>query len=193
VAIDGHDVRDLTLNSLRGSIGMIFQETFLFSTTIRENIAYGRPEADLSEIIEAAKLAQAHDFIMSFPEGYDTLVGERGVTLSGGQRQRVAIARALLMNPRILIMDDSTSSVDPETEHLIQQALTAAMKGRTVFVIAHRLSTVKTADKIVVLDQGGIAETGTHQVLLEKGGIYSRIYQAQFSQQERELIGIEAG
>jgi len=193
VTIDGHDVRDLTLDSLRSNIGMIFQETFLFSTPIRENIAYGRPEAGLPEIIQAAKLAQAHEFIMSFPEGYDTLVGERGITLSGGQRQRVAIARALLMNPRILIMDDSTSSVDPETEHLIQRALSTAMKGRTVFVIAHRLSTVKTADKIVVLDQGRIAEMGTHQDLLGRGGIYSRIYQAQFSQQERELIGIEAG
>ena len=193
VTIDGHDVRDLTLNSLRRNIGMVFQETFLFSSTIRENVAYGRPEAGFPEEVQATELAQAHEFIMSFPQGYDTPVGERGITVSGGQRQRIAIARALLLNPRILIMDDSTSSVDPETEQLIQQALAEAMKGRTVFVIAHRLSTIKNAGRIMVLDRGRIAEMGTHDELLQKGGIYSRIYEAQFSEQEKELVGIEAG
>lgn len=184
VTIDGYDVRDVTLESLRKQIGMVFQETFLFSVSIRENIAYGRPDASLEGIIQAAKIAQAHNFIMSFPQGYDTLVGERGVTLSGGQKQRVAIARALLMNPRILLMDDSTSSVDTETEHQLQQALSSLMKGRTCFVIAHRLSTVKTADKIVVLDRGRIVELGTHEELLARGTIYRRIYETQFAEQE---------
>jgi len=191
VTIDGHDVRDVTLESLRKQIGMVFQETFLFSASIRENIAYGRPDASLEEIIQAAKIAQAHDFIMSFPQGYDTLVGERGVTLSGGQKQRIAIARALLMNPRILLMDDSTSSVDTETEHQLQQALSLLMKGRTCFVIAHRLSTVKNADKIVVLDRGRIVELGTHEELLARGTIYRRIYETQFAEQEELMAETE--
>ncbi|MCB0239724.1 MAG: ABC transporter ATP-binding protein, partial [Anaerolineae bacterium] len=154
VLVDGIDVRDLTLDSLRASIGIVLQEPFLFSATIAQNIAYGRPDASNEEIIAAAKLARAHDFIAGFPDGYNTRVGERGVTLSGGQKQRVAIARALLYDPRILILDDSTSSVDTETEHLIQQALQTLMQGRTTFVIAQRLLTLKSADQILVLDHG---------------------------------------
>jgi len=184
VTVDGYDVRDVKLQSLRKQIGTVFQEAFLFSGTIAENIAYGREGASMEEIVRAAKLAQAHDFIMSFPDGYQTRVGERGVTVSGGQRQRVTIARALLLDPRILIMDDSTSSVDVETEYLIQQALTAVMKDRTTFVIAHRLSTVKNADKIVVLNSGSIVEQGTHGELLTRDGPYRRIYETQLADQE---------
>jgi len=184
VLIDGHDVRDVTVRSLRSQIGTIFQEAVLFSGTIAENIAFGRPDAPMEAIIAAAKAAQAHEFIMSFPDGYDTAVGERGVTLSGGQRQRVTIARALLLDARVLIMDDSTSSVDVETEYLIQQALNSAMVGRTSFVIAHRLSTVKNANRIIVLDQGRIAEQGTHDELLNLSGLYRRIYETQFADQE---------
>jgi ABC-type multidrug transport system fused ATPase/permease subunit len=155
------------------------QTSLLFSDTIQANIAYGHPEATMEEIIVAAKAAQAHEFIESFTNGYDTIVGERGVTLSGGQRQRVAIARALLMNPRILILDDSTSSVDTQTEKLIQAALDALMEGRTTFVIAHRLSTVRRADMILVMDQGQIVERGTHNELLARGGLYKEIYDLQ--------------
>jgi ABC-type multidrug transport system fused ATPase/permease subunit len=187
VTLDGHDVRDATLQSLRKQIGTVFQEAFLFSGTIAENIAYGREDASMEEITRAAQLAQAHDFIMSFPDGYNTRVGERGITLSGGQRQRVTIARALLLNPRILILDDSTSSVDTETEYLIQQALEAVMKDRTTFVIAHRLSTVKNADKIIVLDDGRIAEQGTHAELLSRDGPYRRIYETQLADQEEAV------
>ena len=151
VRIDGHDVRSLTLASLRKHIGTVLQDPFLFGVTIAENIAYGMPEATPDAIVAAAKAARAHDFIMEFPAGYETVVGERGVTLSGGQKQRVAIARALLYEPRILILDDSTSSVDTETEHLIQQALNVLMKGRTTFIIAQRLLTLKNADQIFVL------------------------------------------
>lgn len=186
VTVDGYDVREVKLQSLREQIGTVFQEAFLFSGTIAENIAYGRDGASMEEIIRAAKLAQAHDFIMSFPQGYQTRVGERGITLSGGQRQRVTIARALLLEPHILIMDDSTSSVDIETEYLIQQALAAAMKDRTAFVIAHRLSTVKNADRIIVLNDGCIAEQGTHEELLAREGLYRRIYETQLADQEEE-------
>lgn len=179
VTIDGYDVRGVTLESLRSQIGMVLQENFLFSTSIRENIAYGRPGASLEEVETAARAAAAHDFIMELPEGYDTVVGERGVGLSGGQRQRVAIARALLANPRILILDDSTSSVDLETEREIQKALEHLMRGRTTFIIAQRLSTVQQADMILVLAGGSIVQQGTHTQLVREGGTYREILQSQ--------------
>jgi ATP-binding cassette subfamily B protein len=179
ITIDGYDLRDVTLDSLRSQIGIVLQETTLFSGTIAENIAFGKPEATLDEIQAAAKAAAAHDFIMSFPEGYNTHVGERGTTLSGGQKQRVAIARALLLNPRILILDDSTSSVDIATESHIQEALETLMKGRTSFVIAQRISTVMNADKILVLDKGEIVAQGKHAQLMEEEPIYAEIYNSQ--------------
>lgn len=179
VLVDGVDVRDVDLVTLRKQIGIVLQTSLLFSDTIKANIAYGRPEATMEEIVAAAQAAQAHEFIEGFTNGYDTLVGERGVTLSGGQRQRVAIARALLMNPRILILDDSTSSVDTQTEKLIQAALDTLMEGRTTFVIAHRLSTVRRADMILVMDKGRIVEQGTHDELLARGGLYREIHDLQ--------------
>ncbi|RME55939.1 MAG: ABC transporter ATP-binding protein [Caldilineae bacterium] len=179
VLIDGYDVRDVTLESLRKQIGIVLQETNLFTGTIRDNIAFGRPGASDEEVIAAAKAAAAHDFIMSFPEGYDTRVGERGTTLSGGQKQRIAIARALLTDPRILILDDSTSSVDVATEALIQHALDRLMKGRTSFVIAQRISTVVNADQILVLDKGEIVARGVHEELMESSPIYAEIYRSQ--------------
>jgi ATP-binding cassette subfamily B multidrug efflux pump len=179
VQVDGHDVRDVTLESLRGQIGIVLQDTTLFSGTIRDNIAFGRPDAPFEEIVAAASAAKAHDFIMSFPAGYDTPVGERGTTLSGGQKQRIAIARALLMNPRILILDDSTSSVDTVTEYEIQQALTSLMKGRTSFVIAQRISTVRNADQILVLDKGELVARGQHAELMENSPIYAEIFSSQ--------------
>ncbi|MCS6992751.1 MAG: ABC transporter ATP-binding protein/permease [Anaerolineales bacterium] len=179
VTIDGYDLRDVTLSSLRSQIGIVLQETTLFSGTIRENIAFGKPDATEAEIIAAAKAAQAHEFIMSFPDGYDTYVGERGQTLSGGQKQRIAIARALLLNPRILILDDSTSSVDLATEAAIQRALDELMKGRTSFVIAQRISTVRNADKIIVLEKGRVAAIGKHEELMEENPIYAEIYNSQ--------------
>jgi ATP-binding cassette subfamily B protein len=195
IAIDGHDIRDLTLESLRGNVGIVMQEVFLFNATIRDNIAYGRPGATESEIIEAAKIARLHDFIMTLPEGYDTWVGERGITLSGGQKQRVAIARTLLMDPRILVLDDSTSSVDMETEYLIQQALAELMKGRTAFIIAHRIRTIRNADQILVLKDGRIVERGKHDELIAKAGLYKEIYDVQLRDQEdlaRSSAGHEA-
>ncbi len=192
VLVDGVDVRQVELKSLRRQIGVVLQTSLLFSATIRENIAYGRPDASLEEIIAAAKAAQAHEFIQEMPQGYETLVGERGVTLSGGQRQRVAIARALLLDPRILILDDSTSSVDTRTEQLIQQALDNLMQGRTTFVIAHRLSTVRRADLILVMDGGRIVERGTHRELLNSGGLYREIYDLQLRDQERFRSELEA-
>lgn len=179
VLVDGVDVREMDLVSLRRQIGIVLQTSLLFSDTIKANIAYGRPEATMDEIIASAKAAQAHEFIEGFTNGYETIVGERGVTLSGGQRQRVAIARALLMNPRILILDDSTSSVDTQTEKMIQAALDALMEGRTTFVIAHRLSTVRRADMILVMDKGQVVERGTHTELLERGGLYKEIHDLQ--------------
>ena len=195
VLVDGYDLRRVDLKSLRSQIGIVLQTSLLFSTTIRENIAYGRAEATEDEVIAAAKAARAHDFILSFPEGYNTVVGERGVTLSGGQRQRVAIARALLMNPRILILDDSTSSVDTQTEHLIQQALAELMQSRTTFVIAQRLSTVKRADLILVLNGGRIVQRGRHESLLAEGGLYKEIYDLQLKDQEKfrkEMLFLDA-
>lgn len=186
VKVDGIDVREAGLISLRSQIGIVLQTSLLFSDSIRENIAYGRPGASLEAVIEAAKAAQAHEFIMSMQQGYETIVGERGITLSGGQRQRVAIARALLMDPSILILDDSTSSVDTQTERLIQKALDKLMEGRTTFVIAQRLSTVRRADVILVLEQGRIVERGTHVELISKDGLYREIYNLQLSRQEED-------
>ncbi|GIW12036.1 MAG: ABC transporter ATP-binding protein [Dehalococcoidia bacterium] len=184
ITIDGYDIRQVTVRSLRRQIGIVLQDPFLFSATIRDNIAYGMEDAPFEQIVQAAKLAGAHDFIMSFPEGYDTWVGERGVTLSGGQKQRLAIARTLLLDPRILILDDSTSSVDSATEHQIQHALQQLMVGRTTFVIAHRLRTVQHADQILVLEGGRIVERGTHEELLRRSGLYRRIYDLQLRDQE---------
>ena len=179
VTVDSHDIRDVTLDSLREQIGVVLQETMLFSGSIRENIAFGRPQAPLEEVIAAAQAAEAHDFITGFPDGYETMVGERGVTLSGGQRQRVAIARALLLDPRILILDDATSSVDYETEYRIQRALERLMEGRTSFVIAQRIATVLNADQILVLDEGEIVARGIHEELLHESSIYAEIYSSQ--------------
>ncbi len=186
ITIDGHDLRDIRLESLRRQIGIVLQETILFSGSIRDNIAFGRPDASDQDVIAAAKAAQAHDFIMSFPEGYETHVGERGTTLSGGQKQRVAIARALLLDPRILILDDSTSSVDLTTESLIQDALDRLMQGRTSFVIAQRISTVMSADKILVLDKGEVVAQGKHADLMENEPIYAEIYNSQILAYEQE-------
>ena len=179
ITIDGYDLKDVTLDSLRSQIGIVLQESTLFSGTIRDNIAFGKTGASIEDIIGAAKAAAAHEFIMSFPEGYDTQVGERGTTLSGGQKQRVAIARALLLNPRILILDDSTSSVDLVTEARIQEALDLLMKNRTSFVIAQRISTVMSADQILVLDKGQVVAQGKHEELLETSEIYADIYCSQ--------------
>ncbi|MEZ4718152.1 MAG: ATP-binding cassette domain-containing protein [Caldilineaceae bacterium] len=165
--MDGHDLRTVTIRSLRAQIGMVLQDTILFAATIRENIAFGRPDATDDEVMEAARSAQAHDFIMQMDDGYDTHIGERGVTLSGGQKQRIAIARALIMDPRILILDDATASVDTETERLIQLALERLMEGRTSFIIAQRLSTVRMADQILMLEEGRITARGTHRELLD--------------------------
>ena len=179
VTIDGVDVRDIQMSQLRDHIGISLQEVTLFSGTVRDNIRYGRPDASEEEVVRVAKAAQAHDFIMGFPQGYDTMVGQRGVNLSGGQKQRVAIARALLMNPVILILDDSTSSVDVETETRIEAALEELMKDRTSFIIAQRISTVLNADKILVLDEGRIAAEGSHSQLMEASPIYREIYDSQ--------------
>lgn len=192
VLIDEEDVRGLDIITHRRNIGIVLQTSLLFSATIRENIAFGIPDATEEDIFAAARAAQAHDFILSFPEGYETVVGERGITLSGGQRQRVAIARALLINPRILILDDSTSSVDTETEHLIQQALDNLIKDRTTFVIAQRLSTVRGADLILVLDKGKIVERGKHEELLKNDGLYKEIYDLQLSKQDEFAADLRA-
>ncbi|HCB50346.1 MAG TPA: ABC transporter ATP-binding protein, partial [Chloroflexi bacterium] len=181
ITIDGYELRDVKLESLRSQIGIVLQETTLFAGTIRENIAFGRTDASFEEIESACKAAAAHEEIISFPEGYDTPVGERGTTLSGGQKQRIAIARALLLNPRILILDDSTSSVDLQTEYQIQKALDKLMKGRTSFVIAQRISTVINADQILVLDKGRIAAVGVHEELMENSPIYAEIYYSQLA------------
>ena len=182
IYIDGHDIRDVTLNSLREQIGIVPQETVLFSTTVRENIRYGRLDATDEEVLAAAKAANADAFIRELPQGYDTQIGERGLNLSGGQRQRMAIARAILKNPHILILDEATSALDTESEKVVQEALDHLMVGRTSFVIAHRLSTVFNADQIYVIDGGCIKEHGTHTELLQKGGLYSSLYDIQFRQ-----------
>jgi ABC-type multidrug transport system fused ATPase/permease subunit len=177
ITVDGSDVRDVTLDSLRADIGIVSQDTFLFSTTVAENIAYGTPDATPQDIVQAARQAQAHDFVIDLPDGYDTRVGERGLTLSGGQRQRIAIARALLMNPRILILDDATASVDATTEAKIKLALREVMKGRTTLIIAHRLSTISLAQRVVVLDEGRIVAQGTHAELTESSTVYRQIHE----------------
>jgi ABC-type multidrug transport system fused ATPase/permease subunit len=177
ITIDGVDVRDAKLASLRREIGIVAQDPFLFSATVRENIAFGRPDAADQQLEEAARLAQAAEFIEELPEGYETVIGERGITLSGGQRQRIAIARALIIDPRILILDDATASVDATTEAQIRLGLRQAMKGRTTIIIAHRLSTLALADELVVLDRGRIAARGTHEELLERSPVYREIYE----------------
>jgi ATP-binding cassette subfamily B protein len=177
VRIDGTDVREVTLASLRREIGVIAQDPFLFSAGVRENIAFGRPDATDEDVERAARLAQAHEFVEQLPNGYETVIGERGITLSGGQRQRVAIARALLLDPRILILDDATASVDATTEAKIREGLREAMRDRTTIIIAHRLSTIALADEIVVLDDGRVAARGTHDALIESSGVYREIYE----------------
>jgi ATP-binding cassette subfamily B protein len=193
ITIDGHDVRDLTVDSLRKNIGIVQQDVFLFIGTIRDNIAYGRPDATQEEVERAAKAARIHDFIMSLPYQYSEWVGERGVTLSGGQKQRIAIARTLIMDPRILIFDDSTASVDTQTEFLIQQALAELMEGRTTFVIAQRLRTIMRADEIVVLDGGKVVQRGTHDELIAEEGLYRRIYDLELKDQEEALGHMGSG
>jgi len=186
ILIDGKDVRSFRLSDLRRRIGLVLQDVFIFTGTLKDNIAFGKPDAKMEEIIAAAKVARIHDFIHSLPEGYDTLVGERGITLSGGQRQRVTIARALLTQPKILILDDALSFVDAKTEDEIQQAITEAMKDKTSFIIAQRLSTIKNADRIMVLDDGEIVEFGTHRQLIAKDSVYRRIYETQFLEKAAE-------
>ena len=176
ITIDGKDVRTLTLKSLRSQIGMVQQDVYLFAGTIRDNIAYGKPGASMAEIIEAAKRANIHDFIQELPDGYDTYVGERGARLSGGQKQRISIARVFLKNPPILILDEATSALDNESERWIQQSLEELSKDRTTITIAHRLSTIRGADEIIVITEDGIAERGTHESLLSKGGLYAHYY-----------------
>jgi subfamily B ATP-binding cassette protein MsbA len=185
--IDGHDVRDVTLASLREQVGIVTQETVLFNDTVRNNIAYGQPHVALKEVEAAARAALAHDFIQALPSGYDETIGERGVRLSGGERQRIAIARAILKNAPILILDEATSALDSESEALVQSALHNLMNGRTVFVIAHRLSTVRRADRIVVIENGAIADIGAHEDLMTKLGTYRRLYELQFADFEQKL------
>ena len=188
ITIDGSDIRDFTLQSLRHNVGIVHQDVYLFSANIRDNIGYGVKDATHEDIERAAKVAQLHDQIMALPNGYDTWVGERGTTLSGGQRQRLSIARTILIDPPVLILDDSTSSVDVETERQIHRAMVEVMKGRTTFVIAHRLSTVREADQILVLDRGNIVERGNHEELIRSGGIYQSIYELQLRPQEEVLL-----
>jgi len=185
--VDGQNIAHVKVESLRQQIGIVLQETTLFGNTIRENIAFGRPHATPKDVEIASKAAAAHEFIMKMPDGYDTVVGERGLTLSGGQRQRIAIARALLLDPRILILDDATSSVDTETEQLIQGALNNLMKGRTSFVIAQRVSTVRNADLILVIDQGRLVAQGKHSDLIQESGIYASIYHQQLRSSEVDV------
>ena len=184
VRVDGLDVRSVTQKSLRQAIGIVQQDVYLFAGSVRDNIAYGKPDASQEEIEEAAKKADIHDFIMSLPDGYDTYVGERGARLSGGQKQRIAIARVFLKNPPILILDEATSALDNESERYIQKSLDLLAKGRTTITIAHRLSTIRGADEIIVLDADGIRERGSHQELLDRGGLYAEYWQMQFGEAE---------
>ena len=184
IKIDGHSVREVTLDSLREQVGIVPQETMLFNGSVYNNILYGRLDATKEEIEAAAKAANAHDFIMQLTDGYETKLGDRGVNLSGGQRQRIAIARAILKNPRILILDEATSALDTESERVVQEALDRLMVGRTSFVIAHRLSTVKNADKILVLEKGNLVESGTHDELLALDGLYAHLYKIQYRNKE---------
>ena len=193
ILIDGKDVKKFSLSSLRSQVGLVLQDVFIFTGTIEDNIAFSRPNAPMNEIVAVAKLARIHDFIMTLPDGYKTVVGERGVTLSGGQKQRITIARALLTNPKILILDDALSFVDAKTEKEIQEAVTEAMKGRTSFIIAQRLSTIKNADRIMVLDDGKIVEFGTHSELMAKDSVYRRIYETQFLEKTpTQILEVEA-
>ncbi|MBM7621773.1 ATP-binding cassette subfamily B protein/subfamily B ATP-binding cassette protein MsbA [Bacillus tianshenii] len=187
ILIDGKEVNNYTLHSLRNQIGFVLQESFLFSSSIKSNIAYGRPNASMDEIVRAAKMAQAHEFIMELPNGYDTMLGERGMGLSGGQKQRIAIARALILDPTILVLDDATSAVDMQTEFNIQKELKEALAGRTTFIIAHRISSLKHADEILVLDEGNVVERGTHEELIQINGPYRRIYDIQYKDQKTVL------
>ncbi len=180
ITVDGLDIREVTLKSLRGQMGIVTQETILFNDTVRNNIAYGDPEASFERIVASARIANAHEFIMNLPQGYETIIGERGVKLSGGQKQRIAIARAILKNPEVLIFDEATSSLDSESELLVQEALDRLMKDHTTLVIAHRLSTIRKADKIIVIDRGRIVEVGKHDELIERSGLYKKLYDLQF-------------
>jgi ATP-binding cassette subfamily B protein len=188
VTIDGHDVRDLTLASLRAHVGLVLDEPFLFSVSIRDNIAYGKPDADFTDVEAAAKAAGADEFIRELADGYDTVVGERGYTLSGGQRQRIAIARALLLNPPILVLDDATSAIDVQVEQAIHRNLQGLMQGRTTLIVAHRLSTISLADRVVLMDAGRVVADGTHAQLLDAVPLYAEVL-AQAEELERDEIG----
>jgi subfamily B ATP-binding cassette protein MsbA len=191
ILVDGHDVRDITLGSLRAQIAKVTQETILFNDTVHNNIAYGQPDVSRERVMEAARTALAHDFILRMPDGYDTVIGEKGFRLSGGERQRLAIARALLKDTPILILDEATSALDTESESLVQVALGNLMAGRTVVVIAHRLSTVRRANRIVVLEGGRITAIGAHEELLQKSSTYQRLYQLQFMDAPDTFLGLE--
>jgi len=192
ILVDGHDIKDVKLKSLRRHIGIVSQEIFLFNRTVKENISFGKPDASIDDVIRVAKTAQAHEFITNFPNGYETIIGERGLNLSGGQRQRIAIARALLLDPKILILDDSTSSVDVDTEYEIQKALNALLKNRTTLVITQRISTIRNADKIIVMDNGEIIEEGDHETLMAKKSAYYRLYQTLYEAQKEILEAVDA-